>query len=258
MFFYKKVVFYFKIFYYIEMKNIALITGGCKRLGKEISLHLANSGYDIIIHCNKSFNIGIEIKKKIESIGRECFIYKADFSTDDGIIEFINSIKKRFNKLSLLVNNAGYFKRKPLSDSDTHLINEMININLKSPLLLTKYFSDILKGGQIINILDSKIFNIDANYFIYSLTKKSLADITKLSAKEFSPDIRINGIALGLLLKNEDENKKKYENFDNSIPLNKYRDKEYFFQTIDFLINNKFITGEIISLDGGYNLLNKS
>lgn len=236
------------------MKKTALVTGACKRLGKEIALNLAQSGYDVIAHCFSSIDNGEDIQKSVGSYGREFFLYPADFTKTESILNFVDSIKTKFKKIDLLINSAAIFERKTIIDTTPESFDATYGVNIKAPYMLIKYLSPLLEDGNIINILDSKILNIDTNYFVYSLAKKSLADLTMFSAKEFAPKIRINGIALGLMLKTDKPDRIRYETIADKIPLKDKIDLKYLFETILFIVANEALTGQIIYLDGGLHL----
>lgn len=235
------------------MNKNALITGGARRIGKEIAIHLAESGYNIALHFNSSYDDAINIQKVIENKGKICKIYKANFCNENEVIKLFYTVKEDFNKIDLLINNVSIFERFTLSQSTLEFINNTINVNLKSPLLLIKEFGSYF-SGNIINILDSRIFKNDNKYFMYDLTKKALADITKMAAVEFAPRVRVNGISPGLILESEDVSKRDFENFVDKIPLKKIGSLEDILKTIDFILNSEYITGDIITLDGGWNL----
>ena len=120
------------------------------------------------------------------------------------------------------------------------------------PYILTRdfglYCKKNEKNGIIINMLDSIIKKNNNNYFVYSLSKKSLKDLTTLSAKELAPSIRVNGIALGFILGQENENLEKYI---EKIPMKQLGNIEDITKTINFILENKYLTGEVIFLDGG-------
>ncbi len=236
------------------MKKTALITGGARRIGKEISLYLSKLDYDIALHFNSSEKEALNIQKEIIDAGKTCKIYKADFSKEGEVLSLFHNVKNDFNNLELLINNASLFERSNLKQSSIEFINKIIEINLKAPILLMKEFANNNFFGNIINILDSKIFKNDSNYFLYTVTKKSLADITKIAALEFAPDIRVNGIALGLIINAENNEKKRYEDFIDKIPLKKKGEINNLLQAVDFILKNDYITGEIINIDGGFSL----
>lgn len=237
------------------MRKTALVTGGAKRIGGKISLYLSKIGYDIALHFNSSQQEAINIQEKIIDNGGICKIYQADFSKLEEILSLFSLLKKDFDKFDLLINNASIFERVTLKESSTEFISRIIDVNLKASLLLIKEFTNFCPSGNIINILDSKIFKNDNNYFLYVLTKKALYEITKMAAIEFSPSIRVNAIAPGLIIYSEEHNKKKFENFINKIPLKKKGKINNVLQTIDFILKNDYLTGEIITVDGGFYLV---
>ncbi len=236
------------------MKKTALITGGAKRIGREISLYLASLGYDIALHYNSSSKEAEVTKKLIEEAGRRCELFKLDFN-ENSEINLIEKILEKFDTLDLLINNSSIFLRETLLNSSNESFNNIININLKTPYILTRDFGLYCKRGNsngvIINIIDSMVKKNNINYFIYSLSKKGLRDLTLLSAKELAPNIRVNGIALGFILKQENEN---LEQYIEKIPLKELGNTDIVKETISFIIENRYLTGDIIFLDGGYNL----
>ena len=233
-------------------KNI-FITGGAKRLGRGIALKLAEQGYNIIIHYNHSKKEAQETQKDIQKLGRECAIYQCDFNDMDLVNEMINQIWKKFKRIDILINNASIYRKSSIKEEDFMLKwQEDMNIHIQTPLNLIYKFYKKQKTGQIINIIDSQIKNDTTEYTTYLLSKKMLAIITKLLVKELSPNIRINAIAPGYILKpdegmDEDFHNKRIKN----IPLKRQGSINNIYQSIKFLIENEYITGEIINNSGG-------
>jgi pteridine reductase len=241
------------------MKNsTALITGGAKRIGREISLFLASQGYDLVISYNKSKTdaekLAAEIIKKYRV---KCDIFKADISDLKQVKKLADFTKKNSKNWSLLINNASIFnKSKFISGSDSELI-ENLNIHFFSPLKLSHEFAkNSPKNGQIINMVDKNIARFDTNYFHYLLSKKFLAETTKMLALELAPEIRVNAVAPGFILNSIDEKNPSEETkkLTKRIPIQKKGDVKNIVQSIEFLLDNDFINGQIIFVDGGASL----
>jgi NAD(P)-dependent dehydrogenase (short-subunit alcohol dehydrogenase family) len=234
--------------------SYALITGSAKRIGRNIAIFLAKEGWDIIIHYNKSTNEAQNLQKTICSLNKKCLLYQADFSKNENLYHTIQGLP-----IGLIVNNASIFNNDSLENiTKENLINNL-NINFITPTLITKkILNNSTYQGQIniINILDNIIYKLPKNFSSYFFSKKSFADYTRLSAKLHAPIARINGISPGQILKNDTQSEKNFEKSFKSNPLGYSGTIDEICNTIDFILKNKSITGQIISLDGGSHLDN--
>ena len=246
----------------ISKIGAALITGSAKRIGREVALNLAKMGYDILISYNSSEVDAKNLAKKItKDFAVNCEIFKCDLGDVKQAKKLADFAKKKFSNWNLLVNNASIFnKSKFLTAPDSELLDNL-NIHFTSPLILSKEFAKNIadkkiKNAQIINMVDKNIMRFDTSYFYYLLSKKFLAESTKMLALELAPEVRVNGVAPGFILNsvNEKDFVKETANLLKRIPLKKQGEIENIWQAIEFLINNKFITGQIIFVDGGASL----
>jgi pteridine reductase len=232
----------------------ALVTGAAARLGKSIALRLAKLGYSIALHHNDSINEAEKTRVLIEDLGVRCSLYKCDFSKEKDTEMLMEKILKDFSGLELLVNNASIFNRSAMTETDTALLNLTLNINLKAPYILSREFAKRVKKGQIINILDTKISKNEYKYSIYTLTKKALAELTLMSAKELGPFIRVNGICPGLILEPKGKTLKYLDELAKSVPLKRRGKPEDIADAVEFLVTNEYVTGQFIFVDGGQHL----
>ncbi len=246
------------------MKNsAALITGSAKRLGLEMAYTLAEQGFDIAIHYNNSKaeaqKIADEIKQKFKV---ECEIFQGDLQQFAAAKKLAIDVIKKFPHLNLLVNNASVFHESKFLTAPESELMDNLNIHFISPLILAKEFakhviSSKINDAQIINMIDKNIARFDTNYFYYLLSKKNLAELTKMLALELAPNIRVNGIAPGFILNNVNEKKSAPEYVEKlikRIPLHKKGEAKNICQTLEFLLANDFISGEIIFVDGASSL----
>lgn len=236
------------------MAQAALVTGGAKRIGREIVLFLADKGYDIALHYESSEKEAKEVCAFVEKKGRRCGLFQCDLGDMKAVSKLIPEITKTFPDLSLLVNSASIFKRARFMETDPDLFDRYVQINFKTPFFLSQDFARICKKGLIINILDTKIHKTLIQYFIYTLSKKALFEFTRMAAKELGPDIRVNGIAPGLILPAAGMGKKEFEEMGEHIPLKRTGDPQDIARAVEFFIGNPFVTGEVISVDGGEHL----
>ena len=232
-----------------------LITGGARRIGRYICEELASEGYNIAIHYNtssqeaKDFALYLEKKYFIKAK-----LYQSDFYDISMAKTLIDKVTTDFSDLNALVNNASIFKRAFTKETDEELFDKHFNVNFKFPYFLTKYFASKCRDGNVVNILDTKITLNQQAYSSYILSKKSLTDFTLMAAKEFAPNIRVNGIAPGFILPPVGQ-EEYYEKLAlKKVPLKKVGSPENISKSVQFLLGNDFITGQILFVDGGEHL----
>lgn len=238
-----------------KTKGAALVTGGAVRIGRSLALALAKDGYDIALHYNSSEEEAEKTAADIEKTGRECKIFKCDLSGIKEIPELIKDVKKEFNKLNLLVNNASIFEECSFMQTDEDIFNRHININFRAPFFLSREFASVCKNGQIVNILDTNIAKNGIKHFAYLLSKKSLADFTKMAARTLGPDVRVNGLAIGATELSKDLPKGYLKSKQENVPLKKISTLDEVACSFLSLVNNESLTGQIIFIDGGENLI---
>lgn len=236
------------------MKNAALITGSARKIGKEIAVFLARAGYDIAIHYNKSVQEAREVSEVLKNYGINTNIYCADLNEEESVLKLIKDVQRGFPHLNLLVNSASIFVESSLKETDEKLFNSTMNINFKAPFILSREFAKYCKVGQIINILDTRISKNNTSHFIYTISKKTLAEFTKLASVELAPNIRVNGIAPGLILPPPGKDEDYLDTRAQSLPLKKKGNVEDVLGAIDFFLKNNFVTGQFLYVDGGENL----
>ncbi len=240
----------------------ALITGSAKRIGREMAILLAKKGYDIAICCNNSLKEAQDLAQEIsQNFSVDCEVFQSDLKNHQAASVLIRAVIKKFPNLNLLVNNASIFnKSKFLAAADPELFDNL-NLHFISPLILSKEFAKNvaaknIKNAQIINMVDKNIKRFDTNYFYYLLSKKFLAELTKMLALELAPSVRVNAIAPGFILNSVDEKNPSQEtqNLIAKIPLKNQGEVKNILQTLDFLLENDFVTGQILFVDGGASL----
>ena len=232
-------------------KKVALITGGSKRIGREISLHLSKK-YKLLIHYNNSFNEAKDLSENLKDLGLDCKTIKYDFNDTTKIRNFSQRCIKKYGSIELLINNASIFEEDEI---DERLLVKNMNINLISPMLLTKYLGEHMKkncGGNIINIGDSLSLNNPWHKFTgYTISKSGLNILTKTMPKNFNNKVRVNSLNLGPIMKPSD---KKI----NNIYKTNYRSKDgisSILKFIDYILKDKKINGKIFNIDNAERLM---
>jgi len=238
------------------MEKTALITGASKRVGKAIAVHLAEKGWNIAVHFNTSEKPAeVLVNELIAKYSQQKFqAFKANLSSLDEVIKLIPKVLKEFGEIHLLINNASVFDSGYLKSTSSELYDEQMNVNLKAPFFLIRDFANLCKKGNIINFVDTRVTSNKSNFTAYSLSKKGLWNLTQMAALELAPDIRVNAIAPGVTLAPEDKDDNYLQNLAQNIPMRKPGGLDPIIKSMDFILENNHLTGQLIFADGGENL----
>ena len=234
----------------------ALITGGAARIGAQIVKTLHHNQFNIIIHCNQS-------KDKAQLLCDELNLIRANsveiVSGNLNNIDELDSLVRSIKSIDLLVNNASVFYPKSVEDSEMKDWDDVININLKAPFFLSKGLSKTLSknDGSIINIIDIHSERPLKKHAIYNISKAGLKMLTQTLAKELAPRIRVNGVSSGSILWPQDSAEISEDDKNlmlERIALHRQGSPQDIADTVLFLANSNYITGQIINIDGGRTL----
>jgi len=233
-----------------------IITGGATRIGAAIAESLAKYGTEISIHFNKSKKQALKLKSKLEDLGSEVHLLKADLNNFKQTQNLLKIANKKMKGVDCLINNASVFENDDLQNFSEKSFIKHININLKAPAILIQNLKRILKKseGCVINIIDQRVEKLTPFFFSYTLSKSSLVTLTKTAAMKLAPNIRVNAISPGPTLKNSRQSENHFKKQWKSVLLKKKVDLKNICNGVKFLIENKNITGEIINIDSGQRL----
>ncbi len=233
-----------------------LITGGAARVGKAISLGLAQHGAEIIIHYNSSKDPAKVTQEQIQSLGGKAHLVQANLNEPAAVTQLMEQISEIGN-LFAVVNNASIFEDYSFEDTDLDTWNRNLQINLTAPFLISQYFANQLpegEKGRIINILDWRALRPGKDHFPYTISKAGLRSLTEAMAVALAPNITVNGIAFGAILPPSDGG--DVSDLINNVPAGRWAELEEVLKTVRFLLDGpEYITGEIIHLDGGRHLI---
>ena len=232
-----------------------LITGSLKRLGREIVLSLASEGAIIAGHYRNGSDSELsDLKDEVIELGGQISFYRAELDKEADCLSLMNDVYSDLKNLDMVVNSASIFPQGTVNTMTYNELEENIKINTWAPFVISRLFYEKSKGGAIVNIIDTKVRDYDLSHVPYYLSKRMLADMTHLTALEFAPEFRVNGIAPGLILPPDGEDQKYLEELKSSLPLKSYGDKKQISDAVKFLLKNNFITGQVIYVDGGAHL----
>ena len=237
-------------------EKFVLITGGAKRIGATTARHLHEKGFNIILHYNTSEAEAKTMKEELNKIRKNsCSVIKANFNSDTSINELVAKVNETTKTLDVLINNASSFYPTPLEKASLSEWRDLTDTNVTTPLFLTQALFNHLKKatGCVVNISDSLVKNGIEDYSLYTAAKSALEGITKSLAKELAPEVRVNGIAPGAILWPDDKDlsDQEKESILKKVAIGRIGKPEDIASSIFFLTQSKYITGQIINVDGG-------
>ena len=240
------------------MERVAIVTGASRGIGREIAKNLAKQGIKVIANYNNSRNNAIELKNELQKDGIDIDIVKANVSKREEVKDLIQYTLNKYGKIDILINNAGISEYKLFTEETDEDWNKVINNNLYSAFVTTQeVIPNMIKNqkGCIINI--SSVWGMvgASMEVLYSISKAGIDGLTKALAKELGPsNIRVNSIAPGII--NTDMcksfSKEEIEQIKEEIPLERIGKVEDISKCVNWLINEEYTTGQIISINGGW------
>jgi len=235
----------------------ALITGAARRIGRSMALDLAKHGWDIAVHCHESIGDAGELVDEMRQLGRKAVAIEGDLAASDTPRRLIDEAKGTLGPLALLINNASRFEPDEIDtltieDWDAHLA-----VNLRAPVFLSQAFAAQLPAkehGNIINLIDQRVWKLNPQYFSYTASKGGLWVVTQTMAQALAPRIRVNAIAPGPALPNARMREKEFEKLTRLTPLQRGTSPEEIAAAVRFILASPAMTGQMIALDGGQHL----
>lgn len=237
------------------MNNI-LLTASTSKIAQKLAIELARKGYNLALHYFNSETTANELLRKLSDLNIKAQLFKANARHPSEIESTFRNIIDYFGEINILINNIGVFPQKVnFTDINLEQWNEVFDINLRSAFLFSQQFArQSLEKGTIINI--SSIGGLEhwKGSLLYNVSKSALIHLTKSLAVELAPRITVNCISPGII-KTADE---PIPINSESIPLKKYGQVQDIFSAVCLFIENDYITGQNIIVDGGYSLIRKS
>lgn len=240
------------------MNKVAIVTGASRGIGREIAKQLAKENIKVVANYNHSEKEAYELKEELEKQNIAIDIVKADISKREEANKLVQFALKKYNKIDILINNAGISEYKMFTDETDEDWNRVINTNLYSAFVMSQEVIPNMihyKEGCIINI--SSIWGIVGASLevLYSISKAGINGMTKALAKELGPsNIRVNAIAPGIIntKMNNKFSKEELEQIQEEIPLERMGQAEDIAKCVKWLIEDNYTTGQIISINGGW------
>lgn len=238
------------------MNKTALITGAARRVGKAMALHLASQGWSVAIHYNSSEDEAHLFRNELvdKYPDQQFELFKADLDLPQEVELLILQVIQKMDGLQLLINNASVFEPAQLGETTTGFLDRQMNVNFKAPFILMRDFVRVIKSGVIVNFVDTRIVTNQPNFAAYSISKKALWEVTKMAALEFGPEIRVNAIAPGLTLPPDDKNEEYLRKLSEKIAMKRPGGLDPILKSLDYILTDDYLTGQLLFCDGGENL----
>jgi pteridine reductase len=234
-----------------------LVTGAAKRVGAAIARRLHRAGANLTLHYNASEREAHALQSELNlQRAQSVMLVKADLLETAGLAEIVKTCVERFGSLDALVNNASVFYPTPVGTFSAANWDELVGANLKAPLFLSQAAVPYLKksAGCIVNITDIHADRPLKNYPVYSIAKAGLAGLTRALAREFGPEVRVNGVAPGPIAWPEDGSFDEVtrQRVISHTLLKRIGEPDDIARAVYYLIADApYVTGQIIAVDGG-------
>lgn len=243
-----------------RVPRAALVTGGAKRIGRAIVLALARRQWTVAIHYNTSENDARQLAAEIASAGGQAGIFQADLASEEATASLITRVTAKIGPLNALINNASVFEYDTPETASRASWDVHMQVNLRAPFVLTQAFAaqpHLADGGNVINIIDQRVWNLTSQFTSYTLSKSALWTLTQTLALALAPRIRVNAIGPGPTMPSSRQTEESFRRQWASLPLERRVGPEEIGEAVAFILDAPSMTGQMIALDGGEHLVRR-
>ncbi|WBU63331.1 SDR family oxidoreductase [Paracoccus aerodenitrificans] len=245
--------------------SVALVTGGAKRLGREMVLTLARAGYDVAVHYHGSHEEASQTADEARAIGVAAGTFETDLLDPDAVEKLLPDVTAQMGQVSVLINNASVFERDDIHSATQDSWQRHIGSNLRAPFFLTQAFArqapkadrsgeEPVATSLVVNMVDQRVLKPTPEFITYSIAKAALWEMTRMLAQALAPDIRVNAIGPGPTLQGARQSADEFAAQRASTILNRGADPDDIARTLLYLLSAKSVTGQLFCVDGGQHL----
>lgn len=238
----------------MELKGrVALVTGAGHRVGRAIALALGARGMRVAVHYNATVDGAQETVRLLNEAGAEGRAIAADLTRAEAAAELIAAVTGAFGGLDVLVNSAAIMVRTPFGEVTPQQWHSVMSLNLRAPFFLAQAAAPFLKKahGAIVNIADLAAFETWPAYLPHGISKAGVVHMTRALARVLAPEVRVAGIAPGTVLLPEGWSGEGAEHLRATTPLERNGSPKDVTDTVLFILDSDYLTGETIIVDGG-------
>jgi pteridine reductase len=242
----------------IQDSPVALVTGGAIRVGAAIVRELATRGYQVAIHANTSLDRAQELATELNNSGHTATAFGADLRDEDATRAMIDRVRRHFGRLDALVNSAATWSPTPLEDVMADDVRRFFEVNTLSTFVCCQQAGLIMteqeQGGAIVNIGDWAVERPYHDYSAYFISKATIPTLTRMFAVELAPKVRVNAVLPGPVLLPESVSEEERRRAIAGTLLHRAGKPENIAHAVVALLENDFITGVCLPVDGGRTL----
>jgi len=239
-----------------------LVTGAGQRIGRAIALSLARQGWAVALHYRGSGQAAAEAVKEITDSGGKAVALDADFMREPEVAALVPRAADALGPLSCLVNNASVFEYDNIETVSRQSWDDHMETNLQAPLVLIQAFAaqfpkgaaQAAREGNVINIVDQRVWNLTPHFLSYTASKAGLWTLTRTLALALAPRIRVNAIGPGPTLPSPRQTRAQFERQCARLPLGRGTSQEEICEAVRFILASRALTGQMLALDGGQHL----
>lgn len=224
------------------------------RLGRAIATGLADAGADIVVHYRRSRAQAEEAVAELSDGGVRVDLIQADLSDPGDADSLIDRAWDTAGPIDMLVNSASRFPSSRLESLDFKALTDIVALNAWAPFALTRSLAARIDAGAVVNMLDTRIMGEDLPHAGYHVSKRMLADLTRMTALELAPGIRVNAVAPGYILPPPDQDRAYLERRAREVPLGRPGSPGDIAGAVVYLMSADYVTGQTIFVDGGQHL----
>lgn len=243
------------------MTRRVLVTGGAHRLGALICRQFSQAGWEVWCHYQHSAEAAQALCDELRQQGAQAHAVQADMANDAQRQRMMQTINTQGGALNCLVNNAARFEPDSAGQLKLDATRQLLEVNLLAPLALSSLMSQSISADEpaadrsIIHVLDQKVFNLNPDYFSYTVSKLALERTVELQAQALAPQLRVCGVAPGLMYPSGPQTQANFDKASRINLMRKATDPAQVAATCLFLAENPCITGVTLTVDNGQHLL---
>ncbi|HUS96600.1 MAG TPA: SDR family oxidoreductase [Hyphomicrobiaceae bacterium] len=234
-----------------------LITGAGRRIGRELALDLARHGWRVGIHYRQSEDAAHAVIAEIRETGGVAAAFGADLSDSQAAGALIPACAAELGPVTCLINNASEFVYDSAATMTDQSWSTHLDVNLKAPVFLARALAaELPEGttGNVINIIDQRVWNLTPEFFSYTVSKAGLWSATRMLAQALAPRVRVNAIGPGPVLQSVHQTEADFATELASTLLGRGTTPGEIADAIRFILDAPALTGQMLALDGGQHL----
>lgn len=238
--------------------RVVLITGAARRIGRAIALDLARDGWSVAVHYRRSDAEARQLVAEIERLGARAVALDANLADMKAVTGLVDRCQDALGAPTCLINNASEFLLDTVATLDAETWDKHLDINLKAPVFLAKQLTLRLPEGaegNVINIIDQRVWNLTPEFFSYTISKAGLWTATRTLAQALAPRVRVNAIGPGPVLASVYQTAQEFAAECASTLLGRGPREDEIPAAVRFILAATSMTGQMIALDGGQHLL---